>query len=269
MWKTARLAILTLTAFLAASLPVATQWLNHPTVGVPRTPDGRPNLSAPTPRSRDGHPDLSGLWMPQHTLYQTGDDNFHPAGFFVDLGTDMKEGLPYRPWAAGRIQKNRGNNFKDQPDGKCLPLSPTQTDTHPDIRRLVQTPELVLLLFEKNTTYRTIHTDGRALEANPEPSWSGYSIGKWDEDTLVVQTNGLKADTWLDYIGSPITPGGKLIERLRRKDYGNLDVEITVDDPEAYAKPWTTTVKWQIALDTEPMEFVCDNEKDQQHMVGK
>jgi hypothetical protein len=102
-------------------------------------------------------------------------------------------------------------------------------------------------LFEKNTTYRTIHTDGRPPESDPEPSWRGYSVGKWDGDTLVVETNGLKEDTWLDYAGSPITPRGKLIERFRRKSYGNLDVEITVDDPQAYKKPWTTIVNWQIA----------------------
>jgi hypothetical protein len=128
---------------------------------------------------------------------------------------------------------------------------------------------MVVLLFEKNTTYRTIHTDGRALESDPEPSWRGYSAGRWDGDTLVVETNGLKGDTWLDYTGSPITSKGKLIERFRRKNYGNLDVEITVDDPEAYTKRWTATVNCQIALNTEQMEFVCDNERDQKHMVGK
>jgi hypothetical protein len=243
------------------------QWLDYPTPGVPKTPDGRPNLNAPTPRTRDGHPDLSGLWKPQNTMTNT--DNFHPAGTFFDIATGMKGGLPYQPWAAERVRKNRENDFKDQPDGKCLPLSPTQADTHNDIRRLLQTPEMLILLFEKNTTYRTVHIDGRALESDPEPSWRGYSIGKWDGDTLVVQTNGLKADTWLDYVGSPITPKGKLFERFRRRNYGNLDVEIAVDDPEAYTKPWTVTVNWLISLNTEPMEFVCDNEQDQKHMVGK
>ena len=261
--------LVALTQTLGTLSTATAQWLHHPTPGVPKTPDGRPNLNASTPRSGDGHPDLSGLWMPQHTLYRLRDDDFEIGGAFGDLGTGVKGGLPYQPWAAARIRRNRENNFKDQPDGKCLPLSPTQTDTHPDIRRLVQTPELVLLLFEKNTTYRTIHTDGRVLESDSEPSWSGYSVGKWDGDTLVVETNGLKEDTWLDYIGSPITPTGKLIERFRRRKYGNLDVEIAVDDPKAYTKPWTVTVNWQIALDTEPLEFICDNEKDQKHMVGK
>jgi hypothetical protein len=181
----------------------------------------------------------------------------------------MKGGLPYQPWAAERVRKNREDNFKDQPDGKCLPLSPSQSDTHNDIRRLIQTPDVAVLLFEKNTTYRTIHLDGRALEPEPEPSWRGYSVGKWDGDALVVETNGLKEDTWLDYTGSPITSKGKLIERFRRTNYGNLDVEITVNDPAAYTKPWTRSVNWQIALNTEQMEFICDNEKDQKHMVGK
>ena len=261
--------LMVLACWLGSASQTYAQWLKYPTAGVPKKPDGTPNLNASTPRVADGHPDLSGLWLPQHTLYRLRDDGFDIGGAFGDLGTDVKGGLPYQPWAAERIRRNRENNLKDQPDGKCLPLSPTQTDTHPDIRRLMQTADLVLLLFEKNTTYRTIHTDGRPLESDPEPSWSGYSVGKWDGDTLVVETNGLKDDTWLDYIGSPITPKGRLIERFRRKEYGNLDVEITVDDPGAYTKPWTVTVKWQVALDTEPMQFVCDNEKDQKHMVGK
>ena len=250
-----------------AAIPTAAQWLNYPTPGVPKTADGRPNLNAPTPRTPAGHPDLSGLWKPQNTMRIISE--FDRVGTFFDLGTGMNGGLPYQPWAAERVRKSRENNFKDQPDGKCLPLSPTQSDTHNDIRRLIQTPEVAVLLFEKNTTYRTIHLDGRALEPEPEPSWRGYSVGKWDGNALVVETNGLKEDTWLDYTGSPITSKGKLIERFRRTNYGNLDVEITVNDPAAYTKPWTTTVNWQIALNTEQMEFICDNEKDQKHMVGK
>lgn len=188
---------------------------------------------------------------------------------FSDLGTGIPGGLPYQPWAAERVRKSAEINHMDQPDNKCLPLSPTQTDTHNDPRLLIQLPDLIVLLFEKNTTYRTIHTDGRALERDTEPSWRGYSIGHWDGDTLVVETNGLKEDTWLDYQGSPLTPTGKLIERFRRKNYGNLDVEITVDDPKAYTKPWTVTFHWQILLNTDQLEFYCDNEKDQPHMVGK
>ena len=244
------------------------QWLKYPTAGVPKGPDGSPNLNAPAPRTPDGHPDLAGLWEPRNTMNR-GVGPFDAVGTFSDLGTDIKGGLPYQPWAAERIRKNQENNLKDSPDGKCLPLSPTQADTHNDIRRLIQTREMIVLLFEKNTTYRTIHTDGRVPESDPEPSWRGYSVGKWDGDTLVVQTNGLKADTYLDYIGSPITPKGKLIERFRRKNYGSLDVEITVDDLQAYTKPWTATINWTIALNTDQMEFVCDNEKDQPHMVGK
>jgi hypothetical protein len=194
------------------TLPTGAQWLNYPTHGVPKTADGRPNLNAPAPRIRDGHPDLSGLWTPQNTMRTL--NSFDRTGAFFDLGTDMKGGLPYQPWAAERVRKNRENDFIDQPDGKCLPLSPTQSDTHNDVRRLIQTPEVIVLLFEKNTTYRTIHLDGRALEPEPEPSWRGYSVGKWDRDTLVVETNGLKEDTWLDYTGSPITSKGKLIERF-------------------------------------------------------
>ena len=202
---------------VALGTTAGAQWLNYPTPGVPRLPDGKPNLAAPAPKTANGHPDLSGLWTPQNTMRIIS--SFDRAGAFFDLGTDMKGGLPYQPWAAERVRKNRENNFIDQPDGKCLPLSPSQSDTHNDIRRLIQTPEVVVLLFEKNTTYRTIHLDGRALEPEPEPSWRGYSVGKWDGDALAVETNGLKEDTWLDYTGSPITSKGKLIERFRRTNY--------------------------------------------------
>lgn len=261
------LPALTLASALATLSPLSAQWLNYPTAGVPKMPDGKPNLDAATPRTRDGHPDLSGLWLPVNTM---GSSQFDiSGGIFNDLGADIKDGPPYQSWAAERVKRNIGNNYIDQPDARCLPLSPTQADTHADIRRVVQTPELLLLLFEKNTTYRTIHLDGRALEFDPQPSWRGYSVGHWDGDVLVVETNGLKDDTWLDYQGSPITSKGKLVERFLRRNYGALDVDITVDDPSAYTKRWTATVHWQIALNTEPMEFVCDNEKDQKHMVGK
>ena len=256
----------------ALSKPAVAQWLNYPTAGVPKTADGLPNLKAPTPRTADGKPDLSGLWMPQDTLKPSPDrpvKGFQGTGQYADAGTGMKDPVPYQPWAAELIKKRIADNHKDQPDGKCLPLSPVQLHTHPSLKRIVQTPELLAILDERWTNFRVIHTDGRPLPDDPQPTWLGYSTAKWEGDTLVVQTNGLKDDTYLDYIGSTMTSSGKMTERFRRVNYGNLEIEITIDDLKAYTKPWTLTVKQAIMLNTDLLEGFCENEKDLTHLVGK
>ena len=261
-----------LTAVLAMLATTAhAQWLNYPTAGVPKTADGLPNLKAPTPRTDDGKPDLSGLWMPQDTLRPSAKPvkGFQGTGQYAEVGTGMKDAVPYQPWAAELIKKRIENNHIDQPDGKCLPLSPVQLHTHPSLKRVVQTPEMLIMLDERWTNFRVIHTDGRSLPVDPEPTWLGYSTGKWEGDTLVVQTNGLKDDTYLDYIGSTMTSSGKMTERFRRINYGNLEIDITIDDPKAYTKPWTFTVKQAVMLNTDLIESFCENEKDKTHMVGK
>lgn len=253
------------------STPAVAQWLDYPTPGVPKTADGLPNLKAPTPRTADGKPDLSGLWMPQGTLVPSAEfvNGFQATGLYADAGTGMKGGVPYQPWAAELIKKRIAENHIDQPDGKCLPLSPVQLHTHPSLKRIVQIPEMLIFLDERWQNFRVIYTDGRPLPVDPQPSWLGYSTAKWDGDTLVVQTNGLKDDTYLDYIGSTMTSSGKMIERFRRTNYGNLEIEITIDDPKAYTKPWSFTVKQALMLNTDLLEAFCDNEKDRTHMVGK
>jgi hypothetical protein len=243
------------------------QWFHYPTPGVPKTADGRPDLKAPTPKTGDGKPDLSGVWNPQNTLRNS--DGFHCTGLFCDIGTDMKGGLPYQPWAAQLVKERISNNQKDSPDAKCLPFSPTQLDTHPSPKRTVQVPGMLIILDERWTNFRTIYTDGRPLPVDLQPSWIGYSAGKWEGDTLVVQTVGLKDDTWLDDLGSPMTSGGKITERFRRADYGNLEIAITVDDTKAYTKPWTVTVNEALMLDYDLLEGFCELEKDQSHLVGK
>jgi hypothetical protein len=271
--STLRIALVYGTMMAAApSTPAMAQWLNYPTPGVPKTADGLPNLNAPTPRAGDGKPDLSGLWMPQDTLRPSPDkpvNGFQATGQYADVGTGMKGGVPYQPWAAALIKKRIEENHKDQPDGKCLPLSPVQLHTHPSLKRMVQTPGLLIFLDERWTNFRVIYTDGRPLPVDPQPSWLGYSTAKWDGDTLVVQTNGLKDDTYLDYIGSTLTSSGKMTERFRRVNYGNLEIEITIDDPKAYTKPWTFTVKQAIMLNTDLLEGFCENERDQTHIVGR
>ena len=159
--------------------------------------------------------------------------------------------------------------MKDTPDSKCLPLSPLQLNTHPSLKRMIQTPGMLIILDERWTNFRTIYTDGRPLPVAPNPSWLGYSTGKWERDTLVVQTIGLRDDTYLDGVGSTMTSSGKMTERFRRADYGSLEIEITVDDPKAYTKPWTVNVNQAVVLDTDLLEGFCENEKDQSHLVGK
>jgi hypothetical protein len=254
------------------STPAVGQWFNYPTAGVPKTADGLPNLKAPTPRTSDGRPDLSGLWMPQDTLKPSVDGfvkGFQATGQYADAGTGMKDPIPYQPWAAELIKKRIEDNHIDHPDGKCLPLSPVLLHTHPSLKRMIQTPGLIAILDERWTNFRVIYTDGRPLPVDPQPSWLGYSTAKWEGDTLVVQTNGLKDDTYLDYIGSTMTSSGKMTERFRRMNYGSLEIDITIDDPKAYTKPWTMTVKQAIRLNTDLLEGFCDNEKDRTHMVGK
>lgn len=260
---------------LAASglcVPLAAQWLNYPTPGVPRTPDGKPNLSSPAPKAADGRPDLSGLWE-AGTEGATSLDTLGEEGLpaeFLNIAARLKEGLPYRPWARDLVNARRVDNRKDSPDGKCLPLGMLWMLSHRFPRKIVQVPGLVVFLYEKNNEYRQIFTDGRPLPADPQPSFNGYSSGKWEGDTLVVQTIGLRENSWADLAGNPITEAAKVTERFRRPNYGNLEIAVTVDDPKAYAAPWTVKLNQHIKLDTDLLEYVClENQKDLPHVVGK
>jgi hypothetical protein len=190
---------------------------------------------------------------------------------FFDIGTTLKDGLPFTPWAAELRKQRKSQNNKDNPDAHCLPIGLMQLHTHPQPRKIIQTPKLIVILYEAQGGVRQIFMDGRPLPNNdPLPWWYGYSIGHWDEDTLVVETTGFRDDVWLDVEGSPLTSAGKMTERFRRVDYGHLEIAITVEDPKAYTKPWTVIVKQQKMLDTDLIEFICnENEKDAVHLVGK
>jgi hypothetical protein len=156
------------------------------------------------------------------------------------------------------------------PHSKCLPNTFPRAYALPHIQKFVQTPGLVLILDEFNAGYRQIFTDARPLPEDPQPSWNGYSSGKWDGETLVVQTTGYRDDLWLDMRGDPLTSAAKVTERFRRPDFGHLEIEVTVDDPKAYTKPWTAAVKMELLPDTELIEFACnENEKDVRHLQGK
>jgi hypothetical protein len=256
-------------------LPVAAcaQWLTYPTAGVPRLPDGRANRTAPAPRTLNGQPDLSGLWEPDTrdgtdvSTFQT-DVVFPPEWF--NIGAQLKDGLPFRPWARDLRIARKADNSKDSPDGKCLPMGLFMDHSNRFPRKIVQVPGLVVLLHEKSFVYRQIFTDGRPLPIDPQPSFYGYSSGKWDGDTLIVQTIGLRDGTWADEEGTPITESAKVAERFRRPNFGSLVIEITVDDTKAFTAPWTVSIREHIKLDTDLLEYVCnENEKDSQHIVSK
>jgi hypothetical protein len=247
-------------ALLASAL--SAQWLNYPTKGIPRTADGKPNLEAPAPRAADGKPDLSGVWEADGQTY------------FFDLAAGLKpEDVVPQPWAKALQQKYEDNLHADDPLAHCLPHGVPRINTNGLFPfKIVQTPGLVVILYEQLNQFRQIFMDGRTLAKDLNPTWLGYSTGRWDGDTLVVDSRGFNGKALLDtQKGHPASEELHVTERFRRKNFGTLDVVATIDDPKAYAKPWTTTTqKMFLQLDTDLLEFICgENEKDAPHMVGK
>ena len=295
--------VTTLGLLMLLALPgaLSAQWPDYPTPGVPKGPDGKPNLTGPVPRTADGHPDLSGIWtiasrprpaptdgsipgqlplspppaVPAGSQFGVGGIGLGPPppgiNQFFNIGSTLKDGLPFTPWAKELRAQRAAQNNKDNPDAHCLPLGLMQLHLHPQPRKIIQTPKLIVILYEAQAGIRQIFMDGRPLPSNDaQPWWYAYSVGHWDGDTLVVETTGFRDDVWLDVEGSPLTNTGKMTERFRRVNYGNLDIDITVEDPKAYSKPWTVTVKQRVMLDTDLIEFICDeNEKSVPHLVGK
>jgi hypothetical protein len=249
---------------------ISAQWLNYPTRGVPRTPEGKPNLSAPAPRTPDGKPDFSGLWEPgtgAATAPVAGAAELAPE--FLDIAANRKERLPYRPWALDLVKSRQADNGKGNPDGLCLPLGMIRMHSHPFPRKIIQIPGLLVFLYEKNVDYRQIFTDGRPLPPDAQPSFNGYSTGKWDGDTLTVETIGFRDDIWLDGAGNPITESAKVTEKFRRPDFGHMEIEITIDDSKAYTAPWTVKLTHYLRLDSDLLEYFCENERDIPHLVGR
>jgi hypothetical protein len=249
--------------------PLSAQWISYPTAGVPRTADGKPDLRAACPRGVDGKPDLSGLWiMPTE---REGNANFpgcEPVpDEFVNIAASLKSGLPYQAWAAELVKTRRSEQRVNDPLSHCLPVGPIRLHTWNGPRKFMQTPGQLVILNELGASYRQIFTDGRPLPADPNPSWNGYSSGKWEGDTLVVETGGFRDHMWLDATGNPMTDAAKITERFRRVDFGHMGIEVTVNDPKAYTKPWTVKLNQVIKLDTDLIDFVCvDNEKDAGHL---
>jgi hypothetical protein len=255
--------------FLAAATTVSAQWLEYPTAGVPRTSDGRANLAAPAPRAPDGNPDLSGIWMPE------GDpslgDSDPPPRYFLDIfGRLTPKTIPaeLQPSAAQVYARNRDSVGKLNPASNCLPRGVPWADATPSPYKILQMPGLVVVLYEENTTFRQIFTDGRPHPMDPQPTWLGYSTGKWEANTLVVDTAGFNDRSWLDTFGAPHSEKLHLIERFRRRDFGHMEIEISIDDPKTYVKPLMFKQNVRLLPDTELLENFCENEKDAKHTVG-
>jgi hypothetical protein len=262
-------------ALLVASLasgPLAAQWIRYPTAGVPRTVDGKVDMSAATPRTADGKPDFSGVWTsdevdPRRPNVPPNPYDATPSRRMVNLGVDVPGGLPYQPWLAALVKERRANNAKDDPHVRCLPANFLRAYGLPHLLKFVHTPDLLIVLNEWNAGYRQIFTDGRPLPEDPNPSWMGYSSATWSGDTLIVDTIGMRDDIWIDWSGSALTEAAKVKEEIRRPDVGHLEVRVTVDDPRAYTKPWTVTIKERLVVDTELIDEIClENERSLQHM---
>ena len=265
----------------ALAAPAAAQWLHVTDAAIPRMPDGTPNLAAPAPRTSDGKPDLSGIWQ-------------RPRG--VPPGSGGADGIAagvevlFQPSAEAVYKARAENNGKGTPSERCLPHGITKAFSVPEPFKIVQTPALILVLHEEFNHHRQIFTDGgpaavpRANAASPgglprasaasrgerrAPAWFGYSRGTWEGDTLVVDTTGFVDDTWLDFRGHPATDALHLVERYRRRDFGHLEIQFTIDDPKAYLKPWNVTMTFDLLPDTELIEHICDNERDAARIAGQ
>lgn len=239
------------------SASLMAQWPNRPTPGLPRTANGKPDLSAPAPRASDGKPDLSGVWVVRNS------------GSYFYITSDLKP-EEIQPWALALYQQ-RADHFRRDTDGiACLPPGPKAGIAVGGMpMKIVQTPNLTVVLYEYQTLFRQIFTDGRGLPEDPNPTWMGYSVGHWEGDTLVVTTAGYNDRSTLDLAGHPHTEALRVTERYHRRDAGHLDLQITFDDPKAYKRPWTLPITFDLVPDGDLIEYVCENERDQQHLVGK
>jgi len=276
--------------FLGTSYPLAAQWFHYPTTGVPRKADGKVDMTAPAPRMADGKPDFSGIWttaepnvrragelsspkavttgrVPQAEQTPGDPGDITASRQMANLGVDLPGGLPYQPWLVPIVKERTDSLAKEDPHIRCLPDNFVRAYGLPHLLKFVHTPSLLVVLNEMNAGYRQVFTDGRPLPKDPTPSWQGYSSAKWSGDTLVIDTIGLRDDTWIDWNGSVVTESAKIREQIRRPEFGHLEIQVTIDDPKAYTKPWTVTLKERIVVDTELVDEICqENEQSLQHM---
>jgi hypothetical protein len=283
-------AFLSLGAALALPASISAQWPTWPTAGVPRNADGTPNLNAPPPRTADGHIDFSGIWesrafcfggqgnTPRGTDGAGGDGRPRstaavgtetPLAQCFNVGAGLAGGAPLQSWATDLRRRRIEQNLTGNPQSHCLPMGHLQLWLNPQPHQILQTPRELLLIFEANSGLRHVFTDGRPSPTNdPQPWWYGYTVGQWNGDTLVATTTHLKDGMWLDLSGTPLTDAATITERLRRPTFGTIEIDITVDDPKAFTKPFTVRVNQYLMLDTDLMEFICnENEHSSPHYV--
>ena len=240
------LAVLAFAALIGASAAVTHAQWNHRTPGIPRLPDGKPDLAAPTPRMVDGKPDISGLWLPSEPYVQ-------------NAGNGSKPGeVPFKPWAEALYKWRLETSGRDDPSAACIPGGIPRINLIPYPFRIMTAPGRVAILYEIYYVWREIFTDGRDLPTDPVPTWMGYSVGSWDGDTFVVRSSGFNGRAWLDSEGRPTTDALKVTERFQRKNFGHMDLEITIDDSKAYTRPWTAMVPLSFYADAELMEYACN-----------
>ena len=286
------------TVLLACTTSLGAQWPKFQETGVPRDAKGQVRMDAPPPRTADGKPDLSGNWLradreplpselaglftqrnreagadvvvePPVAAFPP-DPKSPPLAAFWDIATNIQGGLPMTPWAADIKKKRMSNDMKDNPDANCMPMGITQFHMQPQPRKIVQTPKLIVILYESNYGLRYIYLDGRKLppQGEPQPFWYGYSVGRWEGDTLVVESNNFRGaeespyDGWLDVRGTPFSGQARFTERIRRPMFGKLEIDVTLEDAKAFTKPWTVRINQRVMADEEPIEFVC-NENQQ------
>ena len=294
-------ALLVVLCAMSMTLTVSAQWIKQPTPGVPRLANGAVNLNAPTPKLSGGRPDFSGLWTGAALLGDPacagkpgciGQEPIPVQALHIGLaspdqfqrmrsgGVNPLELLPYQAWAADLVKRrsafNQGNAARGDDDtvvdqhARCMPPNYPRAWALPQYRRIVQAPDRLVVLHEFNASYRQIFTDARQLPVDPSPSWQGYSSGRWQGDTLIVDTIGFRDDLWLDLAGSPMTGAARVTERIRRPRYGSLEIEVTVNDPKAYTKPWTVRLDQTIVVDTDLLDDNCmENEQSVRRMIGK
>jgi hypothetical protein len=268
-WLPLVTAAVVLAASSLGSRPSSAQWVGYATAGVPRKSDGTVNMGAPAPRLPDGKPDFSGIWTTADPSRPTDDPDAASDGnditssrYMANFGADMPDGLPYQPWLVPIVKQRTANNALDDPHIRCLPDNFLRAYGLPHLLKFVHKPDLLIVLNEMNAGYRQIFTDARPLPQDPSPAWQGYSSAKWSGDTLVIDTIGLRDDTWIDWNGSVLTEAAKVREEITRPDFGHLVIKVTVDDPKAYTKPWSATLKQRIVVDAELIDEIClENER--------
>ena len=274
--QTRLMTTLAIIVIVGASGSLGAQWFKYPSPRAPRAANGEVDLTAAAPRLANGKADLSGVWMtaepacvirgtlpvsellkiiPASKTCPPRTASFSRQSF--NLGIDMPDGLPYQPWLAKLVDERTANQAIDDPHIRCLPDPFLRAYGLPHYLKFIQTPDILVMLNEYNGVYRQVFTDGRSLPEAPNPSWQGYSTGTWSDDTLVIDSIGFRDDLWIDWGGSVITESAKVRERIRRSDFGHLEIEVTVDDPKAYTKPWTVTLRQQFASDTELIDEIC------------